>query len=155
MDGYLGAPEATAGALRDGWLDTGDLGFRYEDELYLTGRAKDAVILRGRNYSPEEIERAAGEVPGVRGGCVAAASWLPEDAPGESLILFVEVSREATGEEREALPVACREAVLGATGLAVDRVVTLAPGTLPRTSSGKLRRGEALRRYLGGCGERE
>jgi acyl-CoA synthetase (AMP-forming)/AMP-acid ligase II len=155
MDGYLGAPEATASALRDGWLDTGDLGFVHGGELYLTGRAKDAVILRGRNYSPEEIERAAGEVPGVRSGCAAAASWLPEDAPGEALILFVEVSRQATGEEREALPAACREAVLGATGLAVDRVVTLAPGALPRTSSGKLRRGEALRRHLDGCGERE
>jgi fatty-acyl-CoA synthase len=150
MDGYLGHPEATARALRDGWLDTGDLGFLRGGELFLTGRAKDVVILRGRNYAPDEIERAADGVPGVRSGCAVAASWLPEDAPGETLALFVEVARQATPEERETLPQACREAVLAATGLSVDRVVTIAPGTIPRTSSGKLRRGETLRLYLAG-----
>ncbi len=150
MDGYLGDPEATARVLRDGWLDTGDLGFLREGELYLAGRAKDAVILRGRNYAPEEIERATERVPGVRAGCAVAASWLPEDAPGEALALFVEASRQATAEELATLPDACREAVLGATGLAVDHLVVLAPGALPRTSSGKLRRGETLRQYLAG-----
>ena len=150
MDGYLGDPEATARALRDGWLDTGDLGFLREGELYLTGRAKDVVILRGRNYAPEEIERAVEGVPGVRAGCVVAASWLPEDASGEALALFVEASRAATAAELAALPEACREAVLGATHLSPDRVVVLAPGTLPRTSSGKLRRGETLRLHLAG-----
>jgi acyl-CoA synthetase (AMP-forming)/AMP-acid ligase II len=150
MDGYLGDPEATACALRDGWLDTGDLGFLQVGELYLTGRAKDAIILRGRNYAPEEIERAVEGVPGVRAGCAVAASWLPEDAPGEVLALFVEVSRETAPEDLAALPEACRQAILGATGLAVDRLEILAPGALPRTSSGKLRRGEALRLFLAG-----
>jgi fatty-acyl-CoA synthase len=150
MDGYLGDPDATARSLRDGWLDTGDLGFLKAGELYLTGRAKDVVILRGRNYAPEEIERSVEGVSGVRAGCVVAASWLPEEASGEVLGLFVEASRAATPAERAALPEACREAVLGATGLSPDRVVVLAPGTLPRTSSGKLRRGEALRLHLAG-----
>jgi acyl-CoA synthetase (AMP-forming)/AMP-acid ligase II len=150
MDGYLGDPAATARALRDGWLDTGDLGFLRGGELYLTGRAKDVVILRGRNYAPEEIERAVEGVPGVRTGCVVAASWLPEDAPGEVLALFVEASRQATEAERQALPAACHEAVLGATGLSPDQVIVLKPGTLPRTSSGKLRRGETLRLHLAG-----
>ncbi|HEX9943751.1 MAG TPA: fatty acyl-AMP ligase [Thermoanaerobaculia bacterium] len=150
MDGYLGDPEATARALRDGWLDTGDLGFLHRGELYLTGRAKDVVVLHGRNYAPEEIERAVEGVPGVRTGCVVAASWLPEDAPGEVLALFVELSRQATAAEREALPDACREAVLGAAGLSPEEIVVLDPGTIPRTSSGKLRRGETLRLYLAG-----
>jgi fatty-acyl-CoA synthase len=150
MEGYLDDPDATARALHDGWLDTGDLGFLLEGELFLTGRAKDVVILRGRNYAPEEIERAVEGVAGVRTGCVVAASWLPEEAPGEVLALFVEAARGATADEREALPEACRAAVLGATRLSPDRVVVLAPGTLPRTSSGKLRRGEALRLYLAG-----
>jgi len=150
MEGYLGHPEATARAFRDGWLDTGDLGFVHQGELYLTGRAKDAIILRGRNYAPEEIELAAEGVAGVRGGCVVAASWLPEDAPGEALALFVEASREATAAELEALPAACREAVLGATGLVADQIVVLPSGALPRTSSGKLRRSETLRLYLAG-----
>jgi acyl-CoA synthetase (AMP-forming)/AMP-acid ligase II len=150
MDGYLGDPEATERALRAGWLDTGDLGFLHDGELYLAGRAKDAVILRGRNHAPEEIERAVDEVPGLRPGSAVAVSWLPEDAPGEVLALFVEATREAGPEELAILPDACREAVLGATGLAVDRLEVLAPGALPRTSSGKLRRGETLRLYLAG-----
>jgi acyl-CoA synthetase (AMP-forming)/AMP-acid ligase II len=150
MDGYLNAPEATARALRDGWLDTGDLGFLRGGELYLTGRAKDVVILRGRNHAPDEIERAVEGLPGVRAGCVAAASWLPENAEGERLVLFVETSRQATSAQVEALPEACRREVLGATGLDVDEVVILEPGTLPRTSSGKLRRQESLRLWLAG-----
>lgn len=150
MKGYLGDPEATARAFRDGWLDTGDLGFLHGGELYLTGRAKDVVILRGRNYAPDEIERAVEGIPGVRTGCVVAASWLPEGAEGEVLGLFVETSRLIKPAEREALPSSCREAVLGATGLAADHVVLLEPGTIPRTSSGKLRRAETLRLYLAG-----
>ncbi len=150
MDGYLGDPESTARTLRDGWLDTGDLGFVDEGELYLTGRAKDVVILRGRNHSPADIEQAVDAVTGVRAGCAVAVSWLPEGASGEVLALFVERSRHATAGEVGALPDACREAVLGATGLAVERVEVLEPGTLPRTSSGKLRRAEALRLYLEG-----
>jgi acyl-CoA synthetase (AMP-forming)/AMP-acid ligase II len=150
MEGYFGDPEATERAVHDGWLDTGDLGFLHQGELYLTGRAKDVIILRGRSHAPEEIERAVEDVSGVRTGCVVAASWLPEDAPGEVLGLFVEADRQATAAEFEALPESCREAVLGATGLAVDQIVVLSPGTLPRTSSGKLRRGEASRLYLAG-----
>jgi len=150
MEGYLDDPLATARVLRDGWLDTGDLGFLMDGELFLTGRAKDVIILRGRNHAPEEIERAVEGIPGVRTGCVVAASWLPEDAEGERLALFVETARDAGSEAIAELPEACRTAVLGAAGLTVDDVELLPPGTLPRTSSGKLRRTEALRLWLAG-----
>jgi len=150
MTGYLDQPEATERALRDGWLDTGDLGFLHRGDLYLTGRAKDVVILRGRNYAPEEIERAVDSVPGVRTGCAVAASYLPEGADGEELVLLIETARGISPEQRAALPRACRDAVLGAVGIPVGELVLLAPGTLPRTSSGKLRRGEALRLHLAG-----
>ncbi len=136
MDGYLGRPEATAKALCDGWLDTGDLGFLFDGELFLTGRAKDIVILRGRNHSPAEIEHAVDAVAGVRRGCTVAVSWMPEGAPRESLLLFVEQRQDATPAEVAALAAACGKAVLTATGLAADEVLVLAPGTLPRTSSG-------------------
>jgi acyl-CoA synthetase (AMP-forming)/AMP-acid ligase II len=176
MDGYLGDEEATSRTLRDGWLDTGDLGFLLDGELYLTGRGKEVIILHGRNHAPEEIERAVEE--GVTGvAAAAAASWHPEDdtaeartsaasplsdvatepatggrigAATETLALFVEIERGVQGAERAALARVCREAVLGATRLAVDRVVLLPAGALPRTSSGKVRRGEALRLYLAG-----
>jgi fatty-acyl-CoA synthase len=150
MDGYLGRPADTARALVGGWLDTGDRGFLHQGELYLAGRAKDVVILRGRNHAPEEIEQAAWEVPGVRRGCVVAASDLPPGAEEEVLVVLVESSRPLPPVDRARLAAACARAVLAATGLAAGEVEVLAPGTLPRTSSGKLRRGEALTRHRAG-----
>lgn len=163
MDGYLGDEETTARTLRDGWLDTGDLGFLDErGELFLVGRSKDVVIVRGRNHDPEEIEQAAAAVPGVRAGGVAAVGWLPEDAAEEELLLLVERARDgarasgshiASGSHLDsaaALVAACRAAVLARVGVEPGRVALLSSGALPRTSSGKLRRGEALRRWLAG-----
>jgi acyl-CoA synthetase (AMP-forming)/AMP-acid ligase II len=146
MEGYLGHRRATARALRDGWLDTGDLGFVADGELYLTGRAKDVLILRGRNHSPVEVEHAVDTVEGVRTGCAAAVSFMPENGERELLLVMVEVRRGVP--EREYLQVAEKvsQAVLAATGLDPDRVEVLEPGALPRTSSGKIRRHEALQR---------
>ncbi len=150
MEGYLDRPEATATTLVDGWLDTGDVGFLHEGELFLTGRAKDLLILRGRNHAPHEVEQAVDEVAGVRTGCAAATSFLPEGADHEALLLFVEHARDATSDECDAMPDLCAEGVLRRTGLRCDLVLVVPPGTLPRTSSGKIRRGEALRRHLVG-----
>ena len=150
MSGYLGQPAATTAVLVEGWLDTGDLGFLHEGELYLTDRAKEILVVRGRNHSPAEVEQAVGGLPGLRAGCVAAVSHLPEGGETEVAWLFVELSRGASAEERAALPEACRRAALAAAGIALDAVHLLAPGTLPRTSSGKIRRRETLRRHLAG-----
>jgi acyl-CoA synthetase (AMP-forming)/AMP-acid ligase II len=143
MRGYLHRPAQTAEAIEDGWLTTGDLGFLHDGELFLTGREKDVVILRGSNHSPHEIEQALDAVSGVRTGCAAAASWRPDHADSEQLVVFVE-----RRFEDDSLAERCKDAVLRATGLAAACVVVVAPGTLPRTSSGKIRRGEALRRWL-------
>jgi len=149
MEGYLGRPEETARVLVDGWLDSGDLGFLRGGELFLTGRAKDLLILRGRNVRPEDVEHPVDGVPGVRTGCTAAVSWLPEGADGERLVLFVETARTFDGDGK-ALARACRQRVLEAGAPRPDEVVALPRGALPRTSSGKIRRGEALRRWLDG-----
>jgi acyl-CoA synthetase (AMP-forming)/AMP-acid ligase II len=148
MAGYLGRPDMTREVVRDGWFDTGDLGFLFDGELYLTGRAKDVIILRGRNHSPVEVEAAMDGVPGVRTGCAVAASWLPDGAEGEQLLVLVEAGREVAPQAYPAVAEACGAAVRAATGLAPDIVEVLTPGSLPRTSSGKLRRQESLRRYL-------
>ncbi|MCA9548039.1 MAG: AMP-binding protein, partial [Myxococcales bacterium] len=148
MTGYLDQPDATARALVDGWLDTGDLGFVYAGELYLTGRAKDVLILRGRNHAPHPVEQACDGVAGVRTGCAAAVSHRPEGAAHEHLMVFVEATAEASDAERAAMPAACADAVVQATGLACEQVIVLDPGTLPRTSSGKIRRAETLRQFL-------
>lgn len=148
MDGYLGRPEETARTLVHGWLDTGDLGFLVDGELYLTGRAKEVVVLRGRNYAPVDLERVAAAVEGA--GAVVAVSRLPEGGSREELVLLVEGGRGRNPSADEALAAACRKAVLKETGLVVDRIAVLEPGMLPRTSSGKLRRAEALERWQAG-----
>jgi acyl-CoA synthetase (AMP-forming)/AMP-acid ligase II len=147
MEGYYGRPDATKEVLEEGWLDTGDLGFVYRDELYLTGRAKDVLILRGRSHDPTEVEAAVDRVEGVRTGCSVAVSWLPDEADGEQLLLLVEAKHGVPRHTYRKIADRCREAVRSATGLNAEVVDVLSPGTLPRTSSGKLRRQEALRRY--------
>ncbi len=150
MQRYLGNAEATAHALHDGWLVTGDVGFTWRGELYLSGRRKDLLLVRGGNHSPEEVESAVCAVGDVRAGCVVAVSWLPEGADGERLLVFAEAARGVPASRFASIAAGCRRAVLAATGLAVDRAVVLAPGTLPRTSSGKLRRQDTLKQYLAG-----
>ena len=149
MRGYHGDREATEATLRDGWLDTGDTAFVHDGELYIFGRAKDVIIVRGRNYSPQQFEHLVDEVQGARRGCSAAVSAHvdPEDE-SESLILFVERAQDAGASDGLADRV--RAHVTEASGLVPGLVVILEPGTLPRTSSGKIRRGEALRRYQAG-----
>jgi acyl-CoA synthetase (AMP-forming)/AMP-acid ligase II len=144
MSGYDGMPDETARTLRDGWLDTGDVGFLWRGELHLYGRAKDLIIVRGRNHAPQDIEQALGDVPGVRAGCSAAVGALRDDGAGEELWLFVERAHGAR-ETDDAIADAVRRRTLERSGLAAARVIVLAPGTLPRTSSGKIRRSEALR----------
>ena len=149
MEGYLGRPDDTAAALRDGWLDTGDLGFVHDGELYLTGRAKDVLIIRGRNHAPQDVERACDAVDDVRTGCAIAVSAAERDGATEELFVFVERARDARRPDDD-IAADCVEEILAATSLRADAVVVLAPGTLPRTSSGKLRRAEALRQYRAG-----
>jgi acyl-CoA synthetase (AMP-forming)/AMP-acid ligase II len=147
MSGYFNNPEATARALDpDGWLDTGDMGFVADGELYLTGRAKDLVIIRGANHAPQSFEEQANTVEGVRTGCVVAVGFTPPGEQDEALLLLAEHAGEALAGLEERL----RAAVLAGTGVRAHTVKVLEPGTLPRTSSGKLRRSEALRRYLAG-----
>jgi acyl-CoA synthetase (AMP-forming)/AMP-acid ligase II len=149
MVGYFGRPDATAQALdADGWLDTGDLGFIAEGELYLTGRAKDLVIIRGANHPPQEFEECLDGVEGLRTGCAVALGFTPEGENDEALLILAELA--SGGEEVEGLEERVREAVVAGTGIRPHTVRLLEPGTLPRTSSGKLRRSEALRRFLAG-----
>jgi acyl-CoA synthetase (AMP-forming)/AMP-acid ligase II len=149
MSGYDGMPEATREVLVDGWLDTGDIGFLFDGELHLVGRAKDLIIVRGRNHSPQDVEHAIDDLPGVRAGCSAAVGALNEDGSGEALWLFVERARDAEMADA-AIVQQIRARVLERIGLSAARIVVLAPGTLPRTSSGKIRRSEALRLHQTG-----
>ncbi len=145
MVGYFGNPRATSRALVDGWLDTGDLGFVENEELYICGRAKDLVIIRGANHQPQEFETCVDSLEGVRTGCVVALGFMPEGADGEQLLILAE---RASHDPSSNLEERIRKAVLDGTGVRAHTVKILEPGTLPRTSSGKMRRREALRRFL-------
>ena len=140
--GYYRNPEASAKVkLADGWVDSGDLAYLVAGEAFITGRVKDLIIKGGRNYYPHEIEAAAGAVPGVRQGCVAAFAIRDDNAGTESVIVVAETKERAPGK-RELLTRAIGEAVAAAVGIPPDRVVLTSPGAVPKTSSGKIRRSE-------------
>ncbi len=148
--GYYRNPEATARVKHpDGWVDTGDLAYLVGGEVFITGRVKDLIIKGGRNYYPHEIEAAAGSVPGVRQGCVAAFAIRDDNAGTESVVIVAE-TKERAPDQRDQLTRAIGEAVVAAVGIPPDRVVLTAPGAVPKTSSGKIRRSETRELLLAG-----
>ncbi|MEZ4426908.1 MAG: AMP-binding protein [Nannocystaceae bacterium] len=148
MLGYLGDPEATRSTLVQGWLNTGDLGFLDDGELTLCGRAKDVVIIRGANHVPEEFEACLDDMTneGVRAGSAVAVGFVPQGA-GEELLILAESRVDPPPSGLEA---AIRTRVLERTGILPFGVVLFTRGALPKTTSGKRRRGEALRQLLAG-----
>jgi acyl-CoA synthetase (AMP-forming)/AMP-acid ligase II len=151
MSGYFGQPEATASVLAGGWLDTGDLGFVAGGELHVCGREKNVIVIRGANHLPQEFEECLAGIEGVRTGCAVALGFVLEGGEGEQLLVLAERAK-GTGQADDDARMAdrIRRAILAHTGIRPHTVRLLAPGTIPRTSSGKLRRNEALRRFLDG-----
>ncbi len=147
MSGYYNRPDLDAAALVDGWLNTGDLGFFHDGELYITGRFKDVLLLRGKNHAPHEVEQAGDQVAGVRRGCIAAVSYRPEGLEHEQLWVIAEI---VEGADPALVGPALIAEILAVTALKVERLELVPPGTLPRTSSGKIRRSESLARLLAG-----
>jgi acyl-CoA synthetase (AMP-forming)/AMP-acid ligase II len=157
--GYLNQPELSAevfGAeLANGegpFLRTGDLGFLRENQLFVTGRRKDLIIIRGRNHYPHDIERTVwASNPALRRGCGVAIGV--ESSSEEQLVVIQEVREAARHEAPTALPAledGIREAVSRQHGLRVHDVVIVPTGTIPKTSSGKLRRLEMRAAYIAG-----
>jgi fatty-acyl-CoA synthase len=146
MAGYYRRKDLTDETLQDGWLDTGDLGFVHEGELFVCGRRKDTVIIRGANHAPQDFEAALEGLPGVRTGCAVAVGFVPEGEEEEALAMLVETTRDAP--PTLAHDVSTR--VVERTSILPAHVELLVPGTLPRTSSGKMRRREARTQWLEG-----
>ncbi len=134
MSGYVGEPVLD----RDGWFPTGDLGYFTDGGLVVCGRAKEIISIAGRNVFPTEIERVAAEVRGVRDGAVVAVG---ADGVRPGLVVVAEFrGRDEAGARAE-----LNSRVASQCGVVPSDVVFLAPGSLPRTSSGKLRRLEVKR----------
>ena len=148
MVGYFRDEEATAACLdADGWLDTGDMGYLSDGYVYIVGRAKDMIIINGRNHWPQDIEWAVEQLPGFKAGDIAAFSITTPG--GEETPAVLVQCRTSDAEERGRLRDEIRERVRAITGM--NCVIELVPPrTLPRTSSGKLSRAKARNLYLSG-----
>jgi len=153
MRGYFGEPEASARVLgADGWLDTGDLGYLVDGEIVPTGRAKDLILLNGRNVWPQDLEWSAeSEVDRLRSGDVAAFS-VDQDA-GEQLVVLVQ-ARSSDPDVRSAL-ISDVAAVLRARHGVEAKVELVGAHALPQTSSGKLSRSKARNLFLAGAFRQE
>jgi acyl-CoA synthetase (AMP-forming)/AMP-acid ligase II len=150
--GYWNDPRATAQALRDGWLATGDLGFLAEGELYLTGRIKDLLIVRGHNLMPHELEWVVEGVTGG-GGSERCGAFSIDRGHGEEAVVVVEIG-EKDGAALAHLEREVRLAVARALSLPLADVAFVRRGRIPKTTSGKVQRRELKARYLAGELER-
>ena len=147
MTGYFRDEAATAACLVDGWLDTGDMGYLSDGYVYIVGRAKDMIIINGKNHWPQDIEWAVEQLPGFKAGDIAAFSVTTPG--GEETPAVLVQCRTTDDAERLKLREAIKEKVRSITGM--NCVVELVPPrTLPRTSSGKLSRAKARNQYLSG-----
>jgi 1-acyl-sn-glycerol-3-phosphate acyltransferase len=149
--GYYRNPEATeAITLPGGWLDSGDLAYRASAEIHICGRRKDLIIKGGRNFVPQEIEEAAAGVARIRRGCVVAFG-VENAALGTEGLVVVAETRVTDEAERERLMGTVTERVAEAVDVPPDVVVLVPPGTVPKTSSGKVRRAATRELYLAGA----
>jgi fatty-acyl-CoA synthase len=147
MQGYFRDQEATDACMADGWLDTGDMAYISGGSIYIVGRAKDMIIINGKNHWPQDIEWAVEQLPGFKAGDIAAFA-ITTPGGDETPAVLVQC-RTSDPSERARLRDQIREKVRAITGM--HCVVELVPPrTLPKTSSGKLSRAKARNLYLAG-----
>jgi fatty-acyl-CoA synthase len=148
MHSYFRDEESTKACLSsDGWLDTGDMGYMSKGYIFIVGRAKDMIIINGRNHWPQDIEWAVEQLPGFKAGDIAA--FAITGPSGEETPAVLVHCRVSDAEERGRLRDEIRERVRAITGI-TPVVELVPPRTLPRTSSGKLSRVKARSLYLSG-----
>jgi fatty-acyl-CoA synthase len=148
MAGYFRDEESTRACLSDDkWLDTGDMGYMSKGYIFIVGRAKDMIIINGRNHWPQDIEWAVEQLPGFKSGDIAA--FAITGPSGEETPAVLVHCRVSDNEERGRLRDEIRERVRAITGIS-PVVELIPPRTLPRTSSGKLSRTKARNLYLSG-----
>jgi fatty-acyl-CoA synthase len=143
--GYFRDPAATALSFNGGWLSTGDLGYLRDGEVYVTGRIKDLIIINGRNLHPQSLEWTVSRGEGIRTGHVVAFS-----RPGLATEELVIVLEKTAAKAPEQVVDGVHRRVAAEHGVEVAEVLLLPPGTLPKTSSGKLQRRRARQLYLDG-----
>lgn len=147
--GYFNNEAKTRELIHDGWLDSGDRAYMAGGDVCITGRIKDIIIRAGRHLYPQEIEEAVAEIPGIRKGGVAVFSVRDPGAGTERVIVLAE-TRATDPEAKAKLQAAAHEIVTDTAGTPPDEIVLAPPGTVPKTSSGKIRRSAAKELYSSG-----
>jgi 1-acyl-sn-glycerol-3-phosphate acyltransferase len=144
--GYFQNPERTGSLFHDGWLDSSDLAYTANGHIFITGRVKDIIIKGGRNIYPEEIEEAVGDLPGIRKGCVAAFASADPRTSSERLLVVAE-SRSTDETTKAELQQTVAQRVTDILGIPADQVIIAPPHTVPKTSSGKIRRSTTCEQF--------
>jgi len=147
--GYFRNPEATRHLLHGEWMDTDDYGYIAEGELYVTGRIKDTIIRAGRNIHPYDLEEAVGNLDGIRKGCVAVFGSRDARSGTERVVVLAE-TRESDAARREALRMRVNDLAVSLIGGPADDIMLAPPGTVLKTSSGKIRRAASREVYESG-----
>lgn len=147
--GYMANPEATAQLFHGDWLNSGDLAYLKDGDVYLTSRVKDVIIRAGRNIYPYELEEAVGDLEGIRKGCVAVFGSRGDDRDAEQLIVVAETRHEDPALQ-ETLQRKIESLASDICGVNPDEVLIAPPGTVLKTSSGKIRRAACRELYESG-----
>lgn len=147
--GYFRNEAKTRELFHDGWLDTGDRAYMAQGDVYITGRIKDIIIRAGRHLYPQEIEEAIAGIPGIRKGGVAVFG-VADPVSGTERVIVVAETRETDASLRATLESRAREATIDISGTPPDEIVLAPPRTVPKTSSGKIRRSAARELYESG-----
>ena len=145
--GYFHNEAKTRELFRDGWLDSGDQAYIANGDVFITGRIKDIIIRAGQHVYPQELEEAVGDIAGAIKGAVAAFGVHDPVSGTERIVLLAETAQTATAE-LESLKARARAVVTEIIGSPPDDIVFVEPGTVPKTSSGKIRRAAAKEHYL-------
>ena len=144
--GYFNNEAKTRELIREGWLDSGDRAYMAGGDVFITGRIKDIIIRAGRHLYPQEIEEAIGFIPGMRKGCVAVFGVADPRSGTERVVVVAETS-ETDASIRAALESQAQEITTDISGTPADEIVLAPPRTVPKTSSGKIRRSAAKELY--------
>ena len=146
---YFNNEAKTRELIHDGWLDSGDRAYMAGGDVCITGRIKDIIIRAGRHLYPQEIEEAVAEIPGIRKGGVAVFSASDPRAGTERVVILAE-TREVDAAAKAKLEAAADEVVNDIAGTPPDEIILAPPHTVPKTSSGKIRRSAAKELYSSG-----